>query len=359
MPEVLQKQAQRTFMPEILNPGSGLSPTTTKSIIPTNNVFTIQDVLNGKTYRLPGAGGSWGNGEDSFSSYKDQGDDYKREERDMSILKRMFEPNQEKHEQWAVALPGGVRFFISLQLAQEFKRKMTEKGKQVQWIRKLCSAQGDEQSRQAVIAASMVKTFKVVVNDTQRNLINNGAAFCVAPGKFITCAHVIRKYNKMSNETLNLSQIGRSCTIELQGNGKRYPATLRAVHEPWDIALLESNVDAMPFEFDMKPLLGDEILVVGSPHGFENNVTFGNISSFNRTIYTHQGAPKYLFIDANVFSGNSGGPIIEMRDGKVVGMVTAIAAATGEYGLNAGLPAKYLEKFLQHGKLTANENETK
>ena len=346
-------------MPEILNPGTGLSPTTNKSIIPTNNVFTIQDVLDGKKYRLPGAGGSWGEGEDLSSNYKDQGDDYKRVERDMSILKKMFEPNSEKHEQWAVAMPGGVRFFMSLQTAQEFKRKMMENGKQIQWMRKLCSAQDDEHTRQSVIAASMAKTFKVVVNDTQRNIINNGAAFCVAPGKFITCAHVIRKYNKMTSETLNMIQIGRACTIELQGNGKRFAATLRAVHEPWDVALLESNADSSFFEFEKKPLIGDEILVVGSPHGFENNVTFGNISSFNRTIYNHQDAPKYMFIDANVFAGNSGGPIISLRDGKVIGMVTAIASATGEYGLNAGLPAKYLEKFFKYGKLTVSENKTK
>ena len=67
------KQA-RTFLPEILAPGTGLSPTTDKSVVPTNNVYTIQDVLDGRKYTLPGGGGDWSSGEDvskSYNSYHD------------------------------------------------------------------------------------------------------------------------------------------------------------------------------------------------------------------------------------------------------------------------------------------------
>ena len=63
----LDKKA-RTFMPEILFPGSGLSTPTNKSVVPTNNVTTIQDVLDGRKYTIPGGGGDWSPGEDVSKS---------------------------------------------------------------------------------------------------------------------------------------------------------------------------------------------------------------------------------------------------------------------------------------------------
>ena len=63
--------------------GPSIGPSTQRSILPTNNVHTIQDVLNGREYKLPGMGDDWGVGENSQpGSYKPTGDDHKRKERD-------------------------------------------------------------------------------------------------------------------------------------------------------------------------------------------------------------------------------------------------------------------------------------
>ena len=51
----INKEA-RTFMPEIMAPGTGLTPPTQKSVVPTNNVHTIQDVLDGRKYKNTGIG---------------------------------------------------------------------------------------------------------------------------------------------------------------------------------------------------------------------------------------------------------------------------------------------------------------
>ncbi len=67
-------------MPEILAPGTGLSTPTQRSVVPTNNVHTIQDVMDGRKYELPGGGGDWSEGEDLFHSYKEEGDLYKRKD---------------------------------------------------------------------------------------------------------------------------------------------------------------------------------------------------------------------------------------------------------------------------------------
>ena len=63
-----------------------IGPSTQKSIVPTNNVHTIQDILNGSPYKTPGSGGDWGVGENSQpGSYKPEGADYKRQERESYI----------------------------------------------------------------------------------------------------------------------------------------------------------------------------------------------------------------------------------------------------------------------------------
>ena len=84
-------------------------------------------------------------------------------------------------------------------------------------------------------------------------------------------------------------------------------------------------------------MVGDEIIAIGSPHGFENNVSFGQVGSVDKTIYSHNGAPMYMFVDLSVFSGNSGGGkiILGQNDAEANGqakreeIMTAIGAATG------------------------------
>ena len=350
MSEHLSKKA-RTFMPEIMYPGTGLSPSTQRSVIPTNNVTTIQDVLEGHQYKLPGMGGAWGDGEDAQSSYKDDGNDYKREDRDLEILKKMSVPVNVPREEWTVRTEGGSRAFESLQQAQDFKKKLEQAGFKVRWMSRTRTASSNMKTAQDssrkidIVNLALEKTYKVVVRRSDSSIESNGAAFCVEDGKFLTCAHVIQKYDKNANEKINLFQLDQSTTIFLSNGPKKYQARVVAVDEVNDIALLECDVRMAPFGFQTQARIGDDVIAVGSPHGFENNVSFGHITSLNKKIYTHKGAPNYMFIDANVFAGNSGGPIINVTTGMVVGMVTAIAAASGEYGLNAGLPTIYLERF--------------
>lgn len=343
----------RTFMPEILYPGTGLSPLTDKSIIPTNNVTTIQDVLDGKQYKLPGGGGSWGVGDDLDASYKDEGDGFRREVRDLDIFKKMLDHPQISHEEWTLRVPGGVKTFTSLPMAQQYKRGLEQKGIQVEWISRTRTAQN--KSKQDIVSQSLLSTFKVVVTNHATGMQSNGAAFCVAENTFLTCAHVVKKYNKSTGEKINILGWEREAEMQLVQGNKRYEATIHSISEVLDIAIITAKIDAVPFVLDKKCNIGDDVMAIGSPHGFENNASFGNISSLHRVIYTHNGAPEYMFIDANVFSGNSGGPIINVLSGKVVGMVTAIAAASGEYGLNAGLPSFYLEKFCLASKIPLQE----
>ena len=343
----LKKEA-RTFMPEIMAPGTGLSPLTPKSKVPTNNVHTIQDVLDGRKYQVPGGGGDWSDlwGEDVGKSYKDKGVDYKRQERDWEIIEKMLNsPHDGGKEEWRVKIPGGAKTFNSFQSAQRYMMKLKDKGVNANWAARVKQAQTIQKSKVQVVSEGLGKTFMVEAIDFTRGVKENGGAFCVSEHHFVTCAHVIKKYNKNDEKDLAFDDISGNIRLSIIKNGRKYPAQLVAIDGALDLALLHCEISAEPFKISQNYLVGEDILAIGSPHGFENNVSFGKIGSVDRKIYVHKGAPEYMFVDLSVFSGNSGGPIIKMSDGSVIGVITSIVAESGEYGLNAGLQPEYLERF--------------
>jgi S1-C subfamily serine protease len=347
MKKININKISRTFMPEIIAPGTGLSPVTDKSTIPFNNVHTIQDVLDGKKYVMPGAGGSWGDGEDIESSYKDNGDSYKRKERDLDILNKLNTPVNKNQELWKVKVPGGSKTFPSFALVQNFREKMKQKGIPIEWVKKIA------QNKSQMIADSLSKTFKIESIDAYESIKETGSSFCVAPNIFITCAHVVLKYNK--NELIDFSSIDFAdrFNINIMQNGLKYKANVININGALDIAILHSELNIDNFDLDLDSMeIGDEIVTIGSPHGFENNASFGNIGSIGKQIYSHKGSAKYFFIDAPVFHGNSGGPIIKINNGKVIGMLTSIVAKNGEYGLNVGLPSVYIRNFLLENNIS-------
>lgn len=345
----------RTFLPEILAPGTGLSPLTPRSVLPTNNVITIQDILDGKKYRIPSGGGDWasGWGEDLSKSYKEDGDMYKREARDSEILTKMITPSQHEKQRWKVREPGGTKIFDSFEMVLRRKRELNEKGIKTVWVTRI--AKDENKSKVEIVSDALSKTFMVESFDIYNNIEEIGSAFCVAENTFLTCAHVIKRYNKNIEKYLDSLSVYGMIKIYLVQNGKRYDAELVDFNPTWDIAILKSNINSGVFEFDTKINIGEDILAIGSPHGFENNVTLGTIGSIDKTIYAYRGAPKYMFVDLSAFPGNSGGPIVKINNGKIAGMLTAIVSNKGDYGLNAGLPSYYLERYCIIKKIIQKE----
>jgi serine protease Do len=83
--------------------------------------------------------------------------------------------------------------------------------------------------------------------------------------------------------------------------------------------------------------VGDKVIAIGSPFGFDNTVTSGIISALNRDIMESP-FDDHSQTDAAINHGNSGGPQFNMA-GKVIGMNSIIFAptiATGGAGPAAG-----------------------
>ena len=84
--------------------------------------------------------------------------------------------------------------------------------------------------------------------------------------------------------------------------------------------------------------IGDWVIAIGNPFGFEQTVSSGIISGVGRELGSSASRARFLQTDAAINPGNSGGPLINLR-GEVIGINTAIASNNGSFnGLGFAIP---------------------
>ena len=101
--------------------------------------------------------------------------------------------------------------------------------------------------------------------------------------------------------------------------------------------------------------VGEWVLAIGSPFGFENTVTAGIVSAKSRTLPDGSYVP-FIQTDVAVNPGNSGGPLFNMA-GEVVGINSQIFSRSGGYqGLSFAIPMDVAQnvqaQLVEHGKVT-------
>lgn len=132
-------------------------------------------------------------------------------------------------------------------------------------------------------------------------------------------------------------------------NGTTASATVVGADRRSDIAVIraEGVSDLTPASFGNSDdvVVGDTVLAIGSPLGYEGSVTQGIVSALDRTLRPDEpGSPTLsglLQTDAAINRGNSGGALVNLA-GEVVGINTAIAVAnedSGFLGLGFAVPS--------------------
>ncbi len=101
--------------------------------------------------------------------------------------------------------------------------------------------------------------------------------------------------------------------------------------------------------------IGDWVMAVGSPNGFQSSVTMGIVSYIGRHGGPVENINDFIQTDAAINHGNSGGPLVNMY-GEVIGINTWLASESGSSaGLGFAIPinnTKYIiESFLKEGKV--------
>ncbi|MDP2786908.1 MAG: DegQ family serine endoprotease [Pseudomonadota bacterium] len=124
-------------------------------------------------------------------------------------------------------------------------------------------------------------------------------------------------------------------------NDKReFRAKVIGIDARTDIALIKINADNLPrvgIGDPNKLRVGEWVLAIGAPFGFENSATAGIVSAKGRSLPQENYVP-FIQTDVAVNPGNSGGPLFNLR-GEVVGVNSQIISRSGGYmGLSFAIP---------------------
>jgi serine protease Do len=153
-----------------------------------------------------------------------------------------------------------------------------------------------------------------------------GSGFVVsADGYILTNAHVVDSADE----------------ITVKFNDKReFKAKVIGADRRTDVALIKIEASGLqPVKFgDPTGLkVGEWVVAIGSPFGFENSVTAGIVSAKGRSLPQENFVP-FLQTDVAINPGNSGGPLFNLR-GEVVGINSQIYSRTGGFmGLSFAIP---------------------
>lgn len=121
---------------------------------------------------------------------------------------------------------------------------------------------------------------------------------------------------------------------------REFRAKVVGSDERTDVALLKIEASGLPrvtIGDPEKLKVGEWVLAIGAPFGFDNSVTAGIVSAKGRSLPQENYVP-FIQTDVAVNPGNSGGPLFNMR-GEVVGINSQIISRSGGYmGLSFAIP---------------------
>ncbi len=170
------------------------------------------------------------------------------------------------------------------------------------------------------VYAQNVSSVVGIINDTDKtnvfgqttSIASSGSGFVVrADGYIVTNYHVVD-----GAQTLSVSLY----------SGEEYPAQVVGYDSDFDVAVLKmeaENLDTASIGDSDLLRVGDQVAAIGNPLGeLTLSMTVGYISALDREINTDGSPINMLQTDVAINSGNSGGPLFDMK-GNVIGITTA------------------------------------
>jgi serine protease Do len=185
--------------------------------------------------------------------------------------------------------------------------------------------------------------FRIPQPRGERQVRGQGSGFIVREdGIIMTNAHVVSDADEV--------------TVRL--NDKReFKAKMLGADKDSDVAVLKieaNNLPTVKIGDSSGTRVGEWVLAIGSPYGFESSATAGIVSAKSRSLPDDNYVP-FIQTDVAVNPGNSGGPLFNMA-GEVIGINSQIYSRTGGYqGLSFAIPidvaVSIQDQILKHGKV--------
>jgi S1-C subfamily serine protease len=169
-----------------------------------------------------------------------------------------------------------------------------------------------------------------------------------------TKGHVVTNFHVVQN--------GQAFSIAL-ADGKHYNADLVGVEPFKDLAVLRIQsppAGLVPLQLGDSDhlVVGQKVLAIGNPFGFDQTLTTGIISALGREMKSVAGTTiqDVIQTDASINPGNSGGPLLDSA-GRVIGLNTAIYSPSGaSAGIGFAVPVSAIQRvvpeLIEHGKVT-------
>lgn len=172
--------------------------------------------------------------------------------------------------------------------------------------------------------------------------VQSGLGSCVIltdDGYIVTNNHVIAGADKLE---------------VLLNDNSTYEATVIGTDEATDLALIKIDAEKLKSitfgnSDDLK--IGEWVLAVGNPFGFNSTVTAGIVSAKARSISQNSrggkmGIESFIQTDAALNPGNSGGALVNLK-GELIGINSAIYSNTGSYsGFSFAIPTTIVKKVM-------------
>ncbi len=146
-------------------------------------------------------------------------------------------------------------------------------------------------------------------------------------------------------------------------DGSQYEGTVVGVDKENDIAVLKFDppksmtLTTIPFGDSSNLVVGQKVLAIGNPFGFDRTLTTGIVSALGRPIKTQNNTiiKNMIQTDTAINPGNSGGPLLD-TSGRMIGINTMIYSNSGDSaGIGFSIPVntakRVVSELIQFGKV--------
>lgn len=206
------------------------------------------------------------------------------------------------------------------------------------------TVKGGEAPDWAAVSAKVSDSVVSITTQVSQGIAKGSGAVIDDKGHVVTNNHVVSG--------------GKNIQITLS-NGQMYTATIVGADSTTDLAVLQiqnAPGDLKPIEFgdSNKLAVGENVMAVGNPLGYDDTATTGIVSALNRPVSVMDDNNSEIVtnavqIDAAINPGNSGGPTFNVA-GQVIGINSSIASASsssgqaGSIGIGFAIPSNLAKR---------------